>query len=202
MFRNLLTTILIRKWDEAMHPRDEHGRFGAGGGGNDPAPLVHIHQSKAKELVNELKAGGFTYQPLTDRSPSSGLSVSPYPDREKIMTPSQVTPTALKSYVASNRDLLKDTTNHVGGWFDKEHNLTFLDVSKVVSSETEAAQLCKQFKQEAYYNLATGQTVYVGAHEALPMNKAASKLVRFELSNDPTDDELQAVCDLVKGASL
>jgi hypothetical protein len=131
--------------------RDDHGRFASEGGG---------------QLATELrKHGGFTYQPISHDHPKSGFALSIHPDRERFYkSPKSVSPDRVKQFIRNNRDLLKDKSNYVGGWHRPDDGV-FLDISRIVKSDSEARALSVAHRQDAYYDLATDKTVTVGAHK-------------------------------------
>lgn len=193
-------------------PRDDHGRWtstgagtGAGHGGAVAAGAaggISLPTGDAVHLQADLIAnGGFTYQPVTHTAPHDGLMLSIYPDREQITRADQVTAKALRTYVDKNSDLLSKPDHYVGGWHDTHSGQVYLDVSVRVTDHAQARKMCEQYSQEAYFDLGTGQTVYVGAHKegaGTWQGKEAMRFVRFQLPRNPTDSDLQAVAVSLK----
>lgn len=139
-------------YDEALHPRDERGRWTDAEGSN---------------LVEQLTKpdGGFSYNVLTHRSPTTGLILSPFEVRQQTIPVGQVRASDLYQYVRKNWDLLQQPGNHFGGWHNPEDGLVYLDVSVIVDSHAEAERVAREHDQIAYFNLATKETVKLkGVH--------------------------------------
>ena len=118
-----------------------------------------------------LDKGGFTYQPYTNQSPTSGLVVSTYPKFEQIIeSASDAEPHMIKEsisgYINDNwNKFRKDQRAHFGGWWDKDSDRIYLDLSTIVEDHDEAMSLAKEHKQEAYFDLSTFETIQVGARD-------------------------------------
>lgn len=59
----------------------------------------------------------------------------------------------LRDFITKNIDLLKDPTNSIGTWWDKDANEFVLDISKTIPDREAALALGKQFKQKAIFDL-------------------------------------------------
>lgn len=170
----------ISKHLRGMHDQSTHNPYGPGSS---------VHQLRAH--------GGFTYQPILKRSPTSGMALSLHPERELIINVDDLDVDTITNYIERNKDLLSDLTNNVGGWFDIESRKIFLDVSTVVNTREEAYKLAKQYKQEAFFDLGAMEEVRVGAHE--PIVKARKpRYVLFEMPPNPTQAEIQTLVDEIK----
>jgi PBSX family phage portal protein len=149
--------LLVKKFspDEA---RDDHGRWTDGDGG------------AAHELFKKLAAsGGFTYQPVTKDSPTSGYALSILPGNEKVIAQDKVDEASIKTYLDDHKDLFeKDHSAHVGGWLDTSTGKVYLDVSVIEPDKEKAIELAKANNQEGIYDLAGQQTIIVtrGAAES------------------------------------
>jgi hypothetical protein len=77
------------------------------------------------------------------------------------MDDSKATVVALASYAAKNWDLLKETSNYMGGWHNPDDGKVYLDVSTVVETAAEAERLCREANQIAYFDLVKGQSIKV-----------------------------------------
>lgn len=156
-------------------PRDEGGRFSDGGSSGSSAAPADRQRGQASMLRQRLnKNGGFSYQPTARTEPKDGLMVS-RPGSELIIE-KKPTVEQIRSYLAQHEAELSENT-HIGGWFNPEDGKTYLDLSERVDSKEEAERLAIERKQEAYYDVATGETVYTRARE---------KAARWILS--PRDD--------------
>lgn len=142
-----------KEFNEEDHPRDADGRFTWAGEG-----------TAAGELASEIrKQGGFTYQPITHIHPDTGKMVS-RPGHEKQFK-GMATALQIKAYLDANAVEFKDPDAYAGGWFNPEDKTTYLDISERYETDAEAKQASIEAKQEAYYDLATGETTYVRARD-------------------------------------
>lgn len=136
----------LKEWDELLHPRGEGGRFVFVGDAPVEARLGY-------ELA---KHGGYSYDVTTGKSPKDGLIVS--------KAGSEVVIKDRRATVADIRKQLESTKEGLaGGWYNPEDGVTYLDQSVRVETTEEAERLAVENKQEAYYNAATGETVYTRA---------------------------------------
>jgi hypothetical protein len=138
--------------------RDEHGRWTSGNGYLKPNT-----SGTMQSLVRRAVAGGFTYQPISGEVPVKGLAVSPYPEREHVLSVDEATPKALETYRQNNQDVLGNEHHYMGAWrtmVDGKDSIV-LDVSVVAPDEHDAQKIADKFNQEAFYNLKTGETTYV-----------------------------------------
>lgn len=108
---------------------------------------------------------GFTFQPVTGVSPSTGYGVSIHREREERRHINDLTPQILHQwlaeYVQRNHELFADRRNHFGGWFEEDTGQVYLDVSIVVESEREADYLARTHGEKAYFDFARGKPVPV-----------------------------------------
>lgn len=139
---------------EQMSARDKMNHVRSGGDiSNDPM----------RPLFDRLAQpdGGFTYQPLTGDEPHEGFAVSIYPERSVAIRADKFTFDHLAKYAYHNVDLLTDSRNHLGTWHDPDSHKIFLDVSIVAKSAGDAARLCREHDQKAYFDLKAGRSVEV-----------------------------------------
>ncbi len=126
--------------------RDESGRWTREGAG---------------ELVGRvLKTGGFTYSPVLESSPKTGMAVSAWPEAEKILKPGELTEEAIVDWLREHADAFADPKKHFGAWQDEEGKV-FLDLVEAVNTAAEAEDAARQHDQEGYHDLARGETVIV-----------------------------------------
>lgn len=155
-------------------PRDEHGRFGSGGddAGAKTEPDGFPSQSAgvlrggdASMLLNEARAGGFTYDVAGRSSPKTGYSVSPYPDRTRVIDTKDLTADSISQYAKDNADVLAQPGAHLGGWRETKPDgtdRTWLDVSLVSQSKSAATALAREHNQVAIFDLKAGDTIDTG----------------------------------------
>ena len=144
-------------WEESQHPRILKGSQGGG-------QFTHAAGTESEHpLMDRMRepGGGFTYNPTTDSEPSTGMSVSIFPERSWSKDAKSVTPSDVESYVIRNIDLFRDSANHLGGWHDPATGTAYLDVSRVVRTHEEARSLAMKHDQIAYYDLSAGKTIVV-----------------------------------------
>lgn len=105
--------------------------------------------------------GGFTYQPVTGESPTTGFALSISPQYEKAIPADKFNKKVIDEYHQEHKEVFKDPQNFLGGWHDKEAGKVYLDISCVVKDNKEAEKLCHKYKQEGYFDLGKGETVIV-----------------------------------------
>lgn len=141
---------------------DELGRFttadGAAAMAANPISVEHLH-----EIYREVSKpdGGFTYQPVTEHSPTKGFAVSPYPERSFAKPVKDFTFSDLVDYAIKNRDAFANRDHYLGGWHDPASGKVFLDVSVVKTNRKEAHALALAKDQIAYFDLETFESVTV-----------------------------------------
>ena len=158
----------------ATYPAPHFGRPGQAGGSmnREEGYKQKLPELREKWDKNDrtmfsrlLRDEGFSYQPVTDNSPATGYALSPYPDRERVIPVGRLNPDSIEQYMRDNEDMWNKPNHYFGAWFNTEDNKVYLDVSVIADSPEQAAQLSMQHKQEAYYDIAAGETVYVRARD-------------------------------------
>jgi hypothetical protein len=118
-----------------------------------------ISKQEAAMLKQMLdKNGGFSYQPVAKSSPKDGFMISPYKDREKVLSAKVATSDDLYDYAVANSDLLSKADHHIGGWNDGDQ--TYLDVSVRYAERVKAMAAAEEHKQLAIFDVAKGETIY------------------------------------------
>jgi hypothetical protein len=112
--------------------------------------VVNLHQEN----------GGATFNPFKgDLADTKNYSVSIYPERTKILpgNPAKTDKGKFKkqlhSFVEANSDLLKDSKNSLGTWYDADSNQTYLDISVTLPHKNTAIALAKKHNQKAIFDL-------------------------------------------------
>ena len=148
---------MVKKFDEAQHPRDATGKFTASGG-----------VTGLRSVLNDLLKpdGGFTYSLTTRTSPTDGFSLSLHKDREKVLDVKTLTLMDLDAFAKANSDLLRQSGNYFGAWHNPEDGKVYLDISTVVPEAAEAQRLGKLHDQIAYFDLAHFTSVPVQKQES------------------------------------
>lgn len=143
----------LKEFDELLHPRDDHGRFADAEGATD--------ESRMGQLL--AKTGGFSYQIVSNKQPTDGKMVA-LPGHERIIE-HRPSVAEIRQYIKDNEDVLSEPDKYAGGWLDTESGKVYLDVSVRVETAEEADRLSREYKQEAYYDISTGESVYTRARE-------------------------------------
>ena len=108
--------------------------------------------------------GGFTVDPHTGKSPTSGFALSVHPkqsvaiDHADKLADHQIRH-AVKKFRHKNVALLNKPGNKVGGWHDPVTHKGYLDVSTVVKTPKEAHDLGKKHDQLAYFDVRNKRSV-------------------------------------------
>lgn len=138
----------------------------AGGDGASPSA-----PKKVNDLARRIREdGGFTYNPISDSSPTEGFAVSPFKELELVIDTQapegmdlakyrkNMRP-KLKKYIKDNIETLRRKGAHLGGWWDKEAKKVYLDISIVNKNLKDAMRIAKEHDQEAIFDLATMETI-------------------------------------------
>jgi SPP1 gp7 family putative phage head morphogenesis protein len=156
-------------WDEALHPRDEHGEFtdgtGAASRGGSTVAMAHLLAAIARP------DGGFTVHPITGEQivGPGNFAVSVARGREREMDVTKLTEDDLAKFIADNAAAWRQTGPdlvHFGGWHDPKSHRAFLDISRVVHDANEARQLAIDNDQISYFDFGLGKSVDVGVRHA------------------------------------
>ena len=184
-------------------PRDEGGRWTDTGGesGSRSAPAGRSERKGAGgKLISAIQAaGGFTVQPITKEAPKPGdkaYAISPYKDRERVLSAAALKPHDLAQYVSDNRDLLIKPDHFFGGWRDDGN--VFLDVSVVVREREAAERLATSAEQLAYFDFETMNAV--PTDKAKPhASRAKPRLGLMRVDSGDTVEALASMYELLVG---
>lgn len=93
---------------------------------------------------------------------TSGWAVSPYPEAEKVIDAKSVGSVnlvwAIGDFIWKHRELLAQPNAYLGGWFDREDNKVYLDVSIVVDDKDKAVEIAQDHNQLAIFDLVDKET--------------------------------------------
>jgi hypothetical protein len=158
---NVSTTKFAEMLLEFANDRhDARGRFAPKGTGSARLGPKGIANTTKRE-------GGITYSTRAGVKITTGVSVSPYPERseglslERFNSDARYRAKATASFLRKNADLLKKPNHVFGSWEDSESGKVFHDVSVVVKTRRAAINLAKKHDQIAVYDLSTGETITV-----------------------------------------
>lgn len=119
-----------------------------------------------KNLIQKALAGGFTHNIVTDRDPTEGFALSPYPERSAVFDPKTFSRADLGAYVTKNADLLTKPGHNLGAWREKASDGSvdkiWLDVSIVSTDLAEAETTARKFDQIALWNIGKSEEIHVG----------------------------------------
>lgn len=146
---------------------DGSGHCVAAAGGDDkPASSdAYAEETEAMHreyasLLSKVEQGGFTYNPISKESPTSGFAVSVTQGREKVIKADSISENDIAEYLDANKDIFETTKGaNVGGWFDKETGKIYLDISVVTPNKEQAIEMAQKHNQEGIYDLSAGQTI-------------------------------------------
>ena len=138
-------------------------------GGQEHDQQAHAGGRSANPRLADLitREGGFSYRPVTARSPRTGYMVSTYEGRERQlpMPPDRIGLTeAIRVYRNDHADIVGRPRHYIGAWI--ENGVLYTDISVQVEGEAEAGALARAHKQMAYYDVRGRRTIYVGDDEA------------------------------------
>ena len=106
-------------------------------------------------VLRRHKHGGSTVSRyFGDAAGQKLYAVSVYPDRTALVPGQQVPAALLRTFIQANYALLEDVRNAVGTWYNREENITYLDITTLLSDRAEATALAQRYNQIAIYDLA------------------------------------------------
>jgi hypothetical protein len=100
---------------------------------------------------------GFTVDPITLKSPSSGFAVAPVKALEIVVDKNKINDDVIESYT----DILKSLSGkmnrdvYAGGWLNSKNNRYYLDASVIFDTLEEALYVAEAAQQKAVYDLGT-----------------------------------------------
>ena len=104
-------------------------------------------------------SGGFTYSPVGNKSPKSGYAMALNPMYEERVPLRDFGPDHVAEYRKKWAAVLAEPNNYLGAWV--QDGYVYLDVSVVVSDESEAMDVARQNQQRAIFNLSTFEEIEV-----------------------------------------
>lgn len=137
-------------------------------GGLGQTLLIRPREHTEAILNLHKKNSGSTYNIKNgDLGGTKNYSVSIYPERSKIVSGNlsddeKKFKSTINDYLKSNSDLLSDSRNSVGTWYDKDANQTYIDVSTTIPSKRQAIELGKQYNQKAVFDLKNFEEIDTG----------------------------------------
>lgn len=117
--------------------------------------------------------GGATFNPLNNKTPSSGFCYSPYPEVSKTVKFSEdlaENKNILLNYLKENKELLEKENHYIGLWNDPETGIIYMDVSVHSMNAKEVRIGCKEKDQIAYFDLQTFESVTVNQNATSGQN--------------------------------
>ena len=170
-------------WDEDLHPRDFHGRFGFGDGADAGRSLLETVRT----------TGGATVSPLDGSSPTTGFVVA-RPDvkgdiikADDFFDPSKG-PAAIVAFMDAHPDAFDEPGEYLGLWHDTAHGEVALDAVEVMADREAAIAAGADRDEQAIWDIAGGAEIPTGGtgHRA-----AAASRLRGSYA-DRTDPPRQA----------
>ena len=117
--------------------------------------------------------GGATFNPLNNKTPSSGFCYSPYPEVSKTVKFSEdlaENKNILLNYLKENKELLEKENHYIGLWNDPETGIIYMDVSVHSMNAKEVRIGCEEKDQIAYFDLQTFESVTVNQNATSGQN--------------------------------
>ena len=167
-----------RKWAEefkiekksvakhARHNQEDHGswaRKGKGGSSRDRGSeklegLTRATGKRAEQLESMAKAGGFTFNPKRNEMRSSGFVSAVSTEYEEKHEIGEFNAQTIRDYAAKHAEMLAKPNHHLGAWTTTGPDgktYVYLDVSVVMNSAKEAADMGRKYNQLAIFDLNT-----------------------------------------------
>jgi hypothetical protein len=149
---DMLDYIFVRySPDQTRVPKGDPagGQFGYAGG---------LPGLQASALMEASREGGFSVT-VHGNVPTGGFMVSPYPDAEEKIPLAELTRDAIDDYRDRHLAELKAPEHYLGGWVDGDQ--VYLDIAVHTRERGVARRLARKYNQLAYFDLASGETVYL-----------------------------------------
>lgn len=159
--------------------------------------------------------GGATFNPLNNKTPSSGFCYSPYPEVSKTVKFTDnlsENKEILLNYLNENKSLLEKENHYIGLWNDPATGIIYMDVSVHSMNAKEVRIGCEEKDQIAYFDLQTFESVTVNQDATSGQNFTNNDLDNYkELEeegvysenlnskiNNTSDDELEKMYQYFK----
>jgi len=150
----------------AQHNQEDHGswaRKGKGGSARDRGSeklegLTRATGKRAEQLESMAKAGGFTFNPKRDEMRSSGFVSAVSTEYEEKHEIGEFSAQTIRDYAAKHAEMLAKPNHHLGAWTTTGPDgktYVYLDVSVVMNSAKEAADMGRKYNQLAIFDLNT-----------------------------------------------
>jgi len=168
------------------HDQRTHGRWNRGRVvtfGDKPEPTLELFKQVASP------GGGFTYEPLTNGSPTSGFVVSAHKDREKIIKASNFREKHIVEYLNKNADLLIKPNKFFGAWHNEKTGLVHLDVTEIHDTLETAMAQAKKIDEIAIFDLSTFEEIMAKAKEDKKKNEKL-RGTYVKITEDTNKEEL------------
>ena len=117
-----------------------------------------LPSKRATELAERLRVpdGGFTVNPLTNAEPSRGFALATYPDEVWVGNAATTSANDVQAFVDHRiRLFVNDPNAHLGGWHDPDTGKSYLDMSEVLTSKSQAMAQAAATGELAIFDLST-----------------------------------------------
>ena len=103
--------------------------------------------------------GGITIG-IDHYQPSTGYALSIFKATERKYTniPDQ---SVINQFIEDNIKLLSFEENFIGGWYDKDNNCTYLDISRIIQDREDAIHSAKLSNQICIFDIDTKEYIYL-----------------------------------------
>lgn len=136
---------------------------------NDYSPAQKLDDKVVTRAASRISAitkakGGISFNIAQNKNLGDQpvYAVSIYPERGQQLEQNEVTPDAVKKFIAANADLLADKNNSVGTWFDPESKKVYLDVSYTTPDKTLAVFAGKKYNQKTIWDMKKSEAIDTG----------------------------------------
>jgi len=165
-------------FDESLHPRAEHGRFGFKDGGTAPA------RARASSIVERVAAeGGITINPVTGSEPTTGFIIGREGGRiikDSTWSDHAAAVDSVVSFLRDNASKFDENTM-LGIWHDTAHGEVALDIVDQVNDRAAAVKLGAAQNQQSIWDVTNGAEIPTGGtggREAAAASRQATQADR------------------------
>lgn len=130
-----------------------------------------LEEIAARAHQQILSNGGCTIN-LQGAEPTSGYAFSPYPELERVLPSSGLSPQFILQYLKDNEHALAQPGNHLGAWNDQQSGNVFLDVSHIGPPTKDTIDEAKKANQIAVFDLANANEIPTGVKRDVSITSA------------------------------
>lgn len=181
---NILLQVALDAFHETKHGGTSHNQLSHGRWASGTAVTIGDTPEPTWDLFTQVhKQGGFTYEPLTNHSPTSGFVVSAYKSKERVFDATKFREKHLVNYINKHFEVLSKPNTHMGAWHDEDNGKVYLDVTVIHGTLGPAMAQAKKIGELAIFDLSSFETIMAKAKADKKKKKIRGTLVKITKEN-------------------